>query len=89
VAEFIASGRVVPLIVGLMLLEFGVLTMLRRKLGAGVPPPELAASLAAGMALLLALRAALVGISWQHVALWLILALMAHVLYLKMRWGAR
>ena len=86
-AKLFATGRVADLIVGLMLLELGVLTLVRRRTGYGVPAPELAASLAAGMALLFALRAALVGFSWQHVAPWLMVALVAHVLNLIFRWG--
>jgi hypothetical protein len=46
-------------------------------------------SLAAGAALLLALRSALAGQAWEGVALWLIVALAAHVLDLKLRWPAR
>lgn len=88
-AELFATGRVIDLIVGLMLIEFGIGTFARWRVRRGVPPTELAATLAAGMSLLLALRAALVGSSWQHVAIWLVLALMAHVLYLTLRWTAR
>jgi hypothetical protein len=87
VADLFASGRIVDLIVVLMLLEFAVLIAVRARTRRGIQPIELAASLAAGMALLLALRSALVGFSWQHTAAWLVLALMAHLLYLKLRWG--
>jgi hypothetical protein len=89
VAELFATGRVVHLIAGLMLLEFSAATFARWRLRRGVPPTELAVTLGAGMALLLALRAALVGSSWQWVAMWLILSLIAHVLYLRLRWTAR
>jgi hypothetical protein len=73
------------LIIGLMLVELAVLTLVHRSTGRGVPPLELAASLGAGGALVLALRAALVGSSWPHPAMWLILALIAHVLYVTVR----
>jgi len=86
VAELFASGRIVDLIVALMLLEFGVLIAVRARTSRGIEPIELAVSLAAGMALLLALRSSLVGYSWQHTAVWLVLALIAHMLYLKLRW---
>jgi hypothetical protein len=89
VAELFASGRIVDCIAGLMLLEFIAMAIVRSKAGRGVQPVELAASLAAGMALLLALRAALVGLAWQLVSMWLIVALTAHVLYLKLRWSAK
>lgn len=86
-ANLFATGRIVDLIVALMLLELGVLIVVRARTRRGIHPIELAVSLAAGMALLLALRSALVGFSWQHTAMWLVLALMAHLLYLKFRWG--
>lgn len=73
----------------MMLLEFGVLIAVRARTRRGIDPAELAASLAAGMALLLALRCALVGFPWRHTATWLVLALMAHALYLKLRWRIR
>ncbi len=72
-----------------MLLEFIALTLVRARTGRGIQPLELAASLSAGGSLLFALRAALVGRAWQPVSLWLIAALMAHVLYLKLRWSAK
>lgn len=86
-ANLFATGRIVDLIVASMLVELGVLIAIRARTHRGIHPFELAVSLAAGMALLLALRSALVGFSWQHTAMWLGLALMAHVLYLKVRWG--
>jgi hypothetical protein len=72
-----------------MLLEFVVLTLLRRKSGSGVPSAALVTNLAAGAALLFSLRAALVGSRWQVVSIWLMLALLAHVADLKVRWAAR
>ena len=72
-----------------MLIEFAVLAFLRKKTGSGVPTAALVTNLAAGAALLLSLRAALLGLRWQVVSVWLILALMAHVADLKVRWAAR
>jgi hypothetical protein len=88
VASLVATGGVAYLILIFMLLEFIVLTAVYRRTGRGVPPPELAASLAAGIALVFALRASLVGSPWQHIAMWLILALTAHGLYVVLRWGS-
>jgi hypothetical protein len=88
VAELFASARIVDCIIALMLLELGVLTIVRSRTHRGMDPIELAVSLTAGMSLLFALRAALIGLSWLHVAMWLVLALIAHVLYVKLRWGA-
>lgn len=86
-ASLFTTGRVADLVVGLMLLEYGVLALLYRRTGRGVPPPELAASLAAGAALLLALRSSLMGEPWRHLAVWLLLALCAHLLYVRLRWN--
>lgn len=88
-AKLFATGRVTDLIVGFMLVELGVVSVVYRSGRRGVAPAELAASLAAGMGLLFALRASLVGFPWQLVAMWLIVALIAHLLYLKLRWGVK
>ncbi|WP_217362942.1 hypothetical protein [Roseicella sp. DB1501] len=81
-----SSGRVVDLALGLMLLEALALLALRRSRGGGLAPAELLAFLLAGAGLLLALRAALVGAAWQWIALPLILALLAHLADLGLRW---
>ena len=88
-ADLFASGRVVDCIAGLMLVEFIALAIVRATAGRGIKPAELGLSLGAGMALLFALRAALTGLEWQRVSVWLMAALLAHVLYLKVRWGAK
>lgn len=87
--ELFSSARIIDFIVALMLLELAILAFVRSRMHRGIVPTELAASLAAGMGLLLALRAALLGLSWQHIATWLIFALIAHVLYLTLRWDAQ
>jgi hypothetical protein len=89
VADAFATGRIVEVILALMLLELIVLIIVRKKTGRGLTTGKLTVSLAAGAALLLALRAALAGRPWQGVALWLIVALAAHVLDLKLRWPSR
>jgi hypothetical protein len=89
VAELFAGGRIADCIAALMLLEFIALTLVRAKSARGIPPLELGASLGAGIALLFALRAALTGLAWQWVSVWLIAALAAHVLYLISRWSAK
>ncbi len=88
-AEAFATGRVVDAILALMLIELIVLIIVRKKTRRGLPTGMLIVSLAAGAALLLALRAALAGYPWHSVALWLIVALAAHVLDLKLRWPSR
>jgi hypothetical protein len=84
-----ATGRIVDAIIALMLLELIVLIIVRKNTGHGLPTAVLLTSLAAGAALLLALRESLVGHPWQRVAPWLIVALGAHVLDLKLRWPSR
>jgi UPF0716 family protein affecting phage T7 exclusion len=89
VADAFATGRIVIFILALMLLELIVLIIVRKKTGRGLTTGALIVSLAAGAALLLALRSALTGQPWQSVAPWLIIALAAHVLDLKLRWPSR
>jgi hypothetical protein len=88
VAELFASARIVDFIVALMLIELAILAFVRSRRHRGIAAAELSVSLAAGIGLLLALRASLLRLSWQHVAMWLIVALIAHVLYLTLRWDA-
>jgi len=89
VGEAFATGRIVDVILALMALELIVLIIVRKKTTRGLTTAQLTVSLAAGAALLLALRAALTGRPWQSVALWLIVALAAHALDLKLRWPPR
>jgi hypothetical protein len=85
-AELFASGRLIDLILGLVLIEAAVLTGFHRLTGKGVAPRDLVGLLLAGSFLLLAVRAALVGAAWVWVGLWLTLALFAHLADLTMRW---
>ncbi len=57
--------------------------------GGGVPLSAVGANLCSGAALLLAVRAALVGAWWGWVALPLLAALLAHLVDLGGRWGGR
>ncbi len=85
-ADFLASGRVVDFILVFMLCEGLLLALLYHWRGIGVAPAVLGPMLLAGAALLLALRAALIGDAWPWMALWLILALVAHLWDLGLRW---
>ncbi len=78
-AELFASGRVVDAILALMLLEGVALWALGRATGRGLAPGAILTNLAAGAALLLALRAALTGAAWYAVAAWLVAGLLAHL----------
>jgi hypothetical protein len=89
VARLFADGRIVDCIVLMMLLEFFALCIVRSRTARGVKPIELGVSLGAGMGLLFALRAALMGHAWQLISMWLITAFAAHLLYLKLRWGVK
>jgi hypothetical protein len=84
--ELFASGRIVDLILGLMLLEALVLLAYRRRTGRGIAPGNLVVSLLAGALLLLALRLALTGEVWPAIAACLALALVAHLWDLARRW---
>ncbi len=84
--ELIASGHVADLILGFMLAEMVMLGWLWRQTGRGIAPLDLAICLLGGAALVLALRAALLGHEWREVALFLCLSLVAHVGDLARRW---
>lgn len=86
VAELFSTGRIVDCILALMALEILAVILIRNKTRQGVPAVELIVSVAAGAALLLALRAALIGSTWRQIAPWLIIALGAHLVDLRARW---
>ena len=85
-AEFFASGLIIDLILGLVVIEAAALALWRQRFGTGPALGRLAANLASGGFLLLAVRAALVDASWQWVALALLGSLMAHLADLYGRW---
>ncbi len=85
--ELFASGRIIDIIVAFMLIECLVLIVWRKQSGSGLSVSALVANLAAGAAMMLSLRAALLGRPWQIISLWLILALLAHAADLKIRWA--
>jgi hypothetical protein len=89
VAELFASGRAVDAIVFLMIIEYAALIFLCKKLNCGASTAAWLANFSAGAGLLMSLRAALIGSPWQIVAIWLLLALFAHLADLKIRWAAR
>ncbi|MEQ1718591.1 MAG: hypothetical protein ABL907_21835 [Hyphomicrobium sp.] len=81
-----ASGRIADLIVGLMLAEGVILTLVFRGSQNGLKPALIWSNLIAGAALVLALRSALTGNGWQWTALWLAAALVGHAIDLLVRW---
>ena len=82
-----ASGRIVDAILVLVALEALLLVWLCRRAApvAGLSRPALLANLASGAALMLALRAALVGAPWSAVAAWMLAGLVAHLADLGLR----
>lgn len=81
-----AQARVVDLIVALVLLEALGLAVLHRATGRGIALARIAGNLAAGLCLLLALRAALLGEGALPVAAFLFGSLLAHLADLRTRW---
>ena len=82
----IESGALIDAILALVAIQFLGLAWLHRARGIGPAPRDLWPNLAAGAALLLALRAALTDAAWIFVALWLAVALAAHLIDLRNRW---
>jgi hypothetical protein len=89
VSEIFAGGRVVDFVLAVMLVEAVALAAYHRRTGRGLAPVAIVPNLAAGAALLLALRGALVGAGWGWIALALAGALAAHLADLRQRWSAR
>ncbi len=85
-ADLVQSGALVELVLALVALEAAALVIYRLRTGHGPEPLGLVFNLAAGSALMLALRAALQEAGWTHVAAFLVLALAAHLADLARRW---
>lgn len=81
-----ASGRMIDLILVLVVAEAIALTVLWMRTGRGVSPRKLLPNLASGVALMLAVRAALTGAPWTQVALFLTVSFAAHVADIAVRW---
>ena len=86
IEDLIASGRIVDLILGLVVVQFVAIVLYRRTTGRGPAPADIAFTLLAGAGLLLALRAALTDAGWMSIAAYLVLALVAHLADLARRW---
>lgn len=87
-ADFIASGRIIDVIVALMLMEAGALYAWHRATGRGIAPPDILLNLAAGASLMLAVRVALTGGAAGWLLAFLSAALVAHVADVARRWQA-
>lgn len=85
-AELFATGRIVDIVLALTALEAVALMAYHQWTGRGIAPLDLLSTLAAGVFLMLALRAALTGAGWVWIAGCLVAALAAHLLDLARRW---
>ncbi len=81
-----SGAIIVDLILCVMAAEAVLLVLLRLRSGRGLPVREIVTTLAAGLCLLLALRAALQGAGEVAVTLWLAAAGIAHLLDIVVRW---
>jgi hypothetical protein len=86
-SEFVASGRIVDLVLAVVAIEAALLFALRRRLGRGPRPADILAMLLPGVCLMLALRAALTGAWWGAIAVALAAAFLAHLADLSRRFG--
>ncbi len=86
VAAWFASGRIVDLAIAITLVEAIALIAWRRATGSGIAARQLIPNLAAGLCLMLAVRAALTGAAWSWLALALVGAGAAHCIDLVGRW---
>ncbi|BAU93950.1 hypothetical protein MPPM_5345 [Methylorubrum populi] len=84
-ASLFESGRIIDVILVLVAVEALVLLGVRLRWGRGPAPLALLSNLASGAALMLALRAALTGAPWPNLAAWLVVALVAHLAELAVR----
>lgn len=86
IADLFDSGRIIDIIILLVIIETAALFALHRFTGRGPRPQALLPTLASGLLLMIALRAAIADLHWELIALPLSLALVAHLLDLAQRW---
>ncbi len=87
-ATLFDSGAIADLIIAVMVIEGLVLIALRSRLR-NVNVPDIVGMLAAGLFLVLALRATLTGAGWPWVAAFLTAAFAAHLFDLRRRLARR
>ncbi len=76
----------IDIVIALTLLECAALALYHRRTGRGVAPRDFMPNLAAGLALMFAVRAGLEGAGWGWVAGALMASGVAHAADLKRRW---
>jgi hypothetical protein len=84
-AELFSTGFIADIILAFMALEAIALVLYKLKTNRGFTPASVFWMLLPGACLVLALRAVLVGASWQWVALAVSVSLIAHLGYLRQR----
>jgi CBS-domain-containing membrane protein len=84
-----ADGSVLLWIVALVVVEAAIITWLWARKRIGWAPSLLFGQLASGASLMLAVRAAILDQPWTQIALWLVCALIAHVVDLVLRYRAQ
>jgi hypothetical protein len=85
-AELFASGRMIDLILALTVLEGIALALYHSKTGRGPTPGAVLGTLLPGLFLMLTVRSALIGEEWGWMALYLLAALITHLMDLARRW---
>jgi hypothetical protein len=85
-AARLADGSLLLAIVALIALEAAALLWLWSRRGTGLAPREYLGNLVSGGLLMMAVRAALLDQAWVRVAMWLLGALVAHVIDVLLRW---
>ena len=85
----LANGTLIDAILVLVVLEGIALIVVRQLSGRGPAPAQVAAFLASGACLLLALKAALAQAGWVAISAALLCALIAHAVDLWLRWTER
>ena len=88
-AEWIADGTIVTVVICVLAIEITTLGLLRIRSGKGLPLPQVVSNAAAGGSLALALRSALVGEGVVMIGFWLIMGGVAHVADLVIRLRAQ
>ncbi|MDJ0917420.1 MAG: hypothetical protein QNJ05_06605 [Woeseiaceae bacterium] len=85
-SELILSGRIIDIVLGVLILELLLISMLYRTKGKGVPPYPLLVNIGAGGSLALGIKASVTGADWQWIAVWLVASLVFHILDISARW---
>jgi hypothetical protein len=76
----------IDLVIVMTVLEAGALALYHQRTGKGLAPSEFVPTLAAGLALMLAVRAGVSGAGWAWVAAGLSAAGLAHLADVRRRW---